>query len=212
MLLNPYRFAGGGGGGGGASAFDEFDNQTAGELGLAAYNADWTVMQGGFTVNLSDVCYGTATTTCLARFNGETWASSHRSQGVLSGVASSLYIGLAVGLQTGATSGYYIITDNAGYNELGRTNAGADTVLDSTTITQTWAAGDVMRMDISYPNGSTTRIVIARAAAASPTSFSTLLTYDDTSGSRLTGGQPGLAAYGSSGGTAGFTRWDGADL
>lgn len=211
MLLNPYRFSVGGGGGG-ASAFDEFDNQTAGELGLAAYNADWTVMQGGFTVNLSDVCYGTATTTCLARFSGETWASSHASQGVLSGVAGSLYIGLAVGLQTGAVSGYYLITDNAGYNEFGRTNAGSDSPLDTTTITQTWAAGDVMRMEISYPNGSTTRITMKRAAAASPTSFSTLLTYDDTSGSRLTGGQPGLSAYGSSGGTAGFTRWDGADI
>lgn len=211
MLLNPFRFSVGGGGGG-ASAFDEFDNQTAGVLGLAAYNANWTVMQGGFEVNLSDVCYGTATTTCLARYSGETWAASHSSQGVLSGVAASIYTGLGVCLQIGSVGGYYLITDNAGYNEFGRTNAGADTVLDSTTITQTWAVNDVMKLEVSYPNGSTTRIVVKRAPAASPTTFSTLLTYDDTSGSRHTTGQPGLAAYGSAGGTAGFTRWDGVDL
>lgn len=202
----------GGGGGGGATAFDEFDNTTAGELGLAAYNADWTVMQGGFSVNTSDVCYSTSSSTCLARFSGETWASSHASQVVLSGGNETLYEGVAVGLQTGAVSGYYIITNDGGYNELGRTNAGSDTALDASTITQTWSPGDVMRAEISYPDGSTTRITIKRAAAASPTSFSTLLTYNDTSGSRLTGGQPGLCGYGNANGVAGFTRWDGADL
>lgn len=201
-----------GGGGGGVTAFDEFDNTTAGELGLAAFNASWTVMQGGFSVNVSDVCYSTASSTCLARYSGETWASSHSSQAVMTGGNASLYEGVAVGCQTGASSAYYFIVNNGGYNELGRTNAGSDTVLDSTTVTQVWATGDVMKVEISYPDGSTTRITIKRAAAASPTSFSTLLTYDDTSGSRLTGGQPGLSGYGNANGVAGFTRWDGADL
>lgn len=200
------------GGGGGVTAFDEFDNTTAGELGLAAYNADWTVMQGGFSINTTDVCYSTASSTCLARFSGETWASSHASQVVMSGGNASLYEGVAVGCQTGASSGYYLIANNGGYNELGRTVGGSDTILDDSTITQVWAAGDVMRSEISYPDGSTTRITIKRAAAASPTSFSTLLTYNDTSGSRLTGGQPGLAGYGNANGVAGFTRWDGEDL
>lgn len=200
------------GGGGGATAFDEFDNTTAGELGLAAYSANWTVMQGGFSVNVSDVCYSTTSSTCLARYSGTTWASSHFSQVVLSGGNASLYEGVSVGCQTGASSAYYFITNDGGYNELGRTNAGTDTILDSTTVTQVWASGDVMKVEISYPNGTTTRITIKRAAAASPTSFSTLLTHDDTSGSRLTGGQPGLAGYGNANGVMGFTRWDGADL
>ena len=199
-------------GGGGASAFDEFDNTTAGELGLAAYSANWTVVQGGFSINTSDVCYSTASSTCLARYGGATWASAHASQVVLSGGNASLYEGVAVGLQTAAASGYYFITNNGGYNELGRTNAGADTVLDSSTVTQVWAPGDVMRVEKSHPDGATTRITIKRAPAATPTVFSTLLTFNDTSGSRLTGGQPGLAGYGNANGVAGFTRWDGADL
>lgn len=201
QLLLSYKISAGGGGDT-ELATDTFTSGT--NQALTTYSGSWTLMQGGFVVNTDGICYGSVNQTNLARWNANTFNASHYITGVLGNVTASNYPGLAVACQSGSSSAYYFILATGGYNEFGRTNSGSDTVID-TSPTTTWATGDVVRMEVSQPDGSTTRVVVKRAAAATPTSFSTVLTYDDTSGSRLTGGGAGLGAYGNNAGLAGLT-------
>lgn len=173
---------------------------------LSTYNAAWVVENGGFEVRSSGYCFGTVdSTTSFARRNDETFNAEHISDVVIGSLAGSVYIGAAVGVQSGAASGYYYIVSIGGYNEFGRTNAGTDTIISSTP-TQAWAGGDVLRMKKEHPDASTVRITVYHAPAADPTNFTQIYTYDDTSGSRLSGGSPGISAYANSAGTSGIDQ------
>lgn len=179
---------------------------------LTDYSASWTVEAGGFQTNTDGVCYSTQNQTCYARWNADSFNTEHYSEVVIgTGLGGSSYPGAAVGVQSGAASGYYYIVASGSYNEFGRTNSGSDTIIDSSG-SQAWATGDVLRMEKTHPNGSTTRIVVKHAPAATPSTFSQILSYDDTSGSRLSNGSSGLAGYGNNVGVSGVTSWAGGNM
>ena len=173
---------------------------------LSTYNASWVVEAGGFEVRTNGFCYGTVDSlTSFARRSDETFNAEHISEIVIGSLAGSVYIGAAVGVQTGAASGYYYIVSIGGYNEFGRTVAGSDTIISSAP-TQAWASGDVLRVRKEEPDASTVRVTVYHAPAADPTNFTQIYTYDDTSGSRLSGGSPGISAYANSAGTSGIDK------
>lgn len=171
---------------------------------LGTYNAAWVTEAGSFEVRADGICYSTVGSTCFARRNDETFTQHHVSKVVIGSLGASAYPGAGAGIQSGAASGYYFIISTGSYNEFGRTNAGVDTIIDA-TLTQAWAAGDVLWFEHEDIDAETVRLTVKHAPAATPTVFTTILTHDDTDAGRLSGGSPGLGAYGNNGGISGVT-------
>lgn len=193
-------------------ASDLFNNVSGSTQALATYSASWTIVQGSYNVTTADVCQAaTGSTTNYARWNADTPNAAQYSRVRIAAVPGSDYPGVAVRVQSGSVAGYYFITDGAGYNELGRTVAGVDTILD-TSITQVFAVGDWLHLEVSDPDASTVRLTMKRAAAATPTSFTTLGTVDDTNASRITAaGYLGIAQYYNGGTPGSIDRWEGGN-
>jgi hypothetical protein len=202
------------GGGPTELASDTFTSAT--DQALTTYSGSWSYVQGTFVVNAAaDVARSSASSvTCMARWNAVTFNAAQYSQVVFDTLGGGVYYGPGARLQSGAATGYHVDTDGSD-NYLVRTDAGADTVLASGAgFVMTLAAGDVCRLEVTTPDGSTVRCVVKKALAASPTSFSTILTFDDTSGSRITtAGYAGIFGFGDNTSTAGGpSSWSAGNL
>jgi hypothetical protein len=190
-------------------ATDTFTNGGS-DVPLTTYSANWTYVNGTFTVpGVSDDCRSASGgVDCIARWNADTFAADHYSQAVL-GIGGGAYLGVAVRCQSGAATAYFYDT-NGSSGEIQRMNAGSVTQL--ATDSQTWAAGDVCRVEVTG-TGATVTVTVKRAAAASPTSFSTVVSYGDISGSRITtAGYAGVYGFGNNVSTAGVDGWEGGDI
>lgn len=193
-------------------ASDTFLQSTGSPQTLTAYSGNYSIVQGGFNV-LSGAGYANGTGSSvvnLARWNADTFSSEQYAQVVFStgNISNGIYIGPACRLQSGAATGYHF-DSNGSSNFLVRTVAGSDTTLS--TPSATFADGDVCRMKVEGV-GATVTITIEKALAASPTSFSNVTTYNDTSGSRITtAGYGGFFMYSDSA-SGGVVAWEAGDL
>jgi hypothetical protein len=185
---------------------DTFQQTSGSAQAIATYNASYVAAAGGFSVP-NNAGYVEATTggiDNIARWDGDTPNADQMVWVVMgSNIASGYWIGPVGRLQTGAVTGYAFYSNGAS-NELHRFVSGSPTLLESPSAT--WASGDVCRMKVTG-TGATVTITIEKALAASPTSFSTVVTHNDTTGNRVTtAGRGGFIGYGNMSG-AGLDEW-----
>lgn len=177
---------------------------------LTSYSGNWTILEGGFSVNASGLFYGTGGTYNTARWNADTFAANQYAQVTLdNGEATGIYCGPAVRCQSGANTSYHC-EGAADQIYVSKCLAGSQSVL-SGPIAQTLATGDVLRLEVTGTGGTVT-LRVYRAAAASPTSFVQIGSdITDSSSPITTAGYAGIFVYG---GTAdvGATAWSAGDL
>lgn len=193
-------------------ATDSFNNTGGSSVSLDVYSANWTIERGTFTVpNGTDDCRSTGSgITSLARWNADTFNAGQRSTAKISASTAGLYPGVACRIQSGAATGYYLIVSDD-YWELGRINAGTETVLSSGT--GAIASGDMIRLEVETTSGTTVQLRYYHAPAATPTTFTSRASYNDTDASRITtAGYSGVSGYGDGGSTVGVDDWTGDNL
>jgi hypothetical protein len=188
-------------------ASDTFLQTSGGTQALTTYSASWSLVQGTFNVgdNTGYVAGGSGGVTNIARWNADAFNANHRSDVVFSSanISNGIYIGPAVRCQSGAATAYHF-DSNGSDNYLVRTVAGSDTILSQPA--GSFADGDVCRLKVSG-TGATVTLTVEKALAASPTSFSTFATFDDTDAARITtAGYAGVFIYGDTAG-GGIVLW-----
>lgn len=184
-------------------ATDSFTNSSGSSQALNIYSANWTLERGTFIVHDgTDDCRSTGSgITCLGRWSADTFDANQRIVARISATPSGSYPGIAGRIAAGAATGYYLLVSDD-YWEIGRINAGTETILDSGS--GTIAASDIIMLEIETIDANTVRLRYYRAAAASPSVFTLRATVNDTSGSRLTAaGYAGVSGYGDNGSTVG---------
>lgn len=180
---------------------------------LTTYSAAWTILEGNFSVGSgNNAVHGTGAGYNTARHNVETFAADQYSQVTLTAglITAGEYGGAAVRCQIGVNSSYHVEANGTNFY-VSRCVAGVQTTLFG-PISQAFAGGDVLRVEITG-TGATVTIRVFRALAATPTVFSQVGTdYLDTSASRITSaGQGGIFKYGDEG-TARITNFQAGNL
>ena len=138
------------------------------------------VINGSAGVAVTSGAYNTA------RRTDETPGDDQYSQVVITAnqITFGIYAGPAARCQSGANTSYHCETAGSDFY-VSKCVAGSQTVLAG-PISQTFAAGDVMRLEVSG-TGATVTLRVYRALAASPTSFTQVGSdYTDTAGDRIT--------------------------
>lgn len=180
-------------------------------LGLAAYGA-YEVLEGALSViggtpgvAVSSGAYNTA------RRTDETFGAAQFSRVVITAaqIANGIYAGPAVRCQSGANTSYHVETNGSNYY-LSKCLAGTQTS-PAGPVTLSFAAGDVLGLEVEEVAGTTT-LRVYKALAASPTSFTLDATYTDTSGPITTAGTAGIFAYGNSSTTPVIGTWTTGNL
>lgn len=188
------------------------DTFTSGStLGLATYGA-YEVLEGALSVlggspgvAVSSGAYNTA------RRTDETFAAAQYSQVVITAgqIANGFYAGPAVRCQSGANTSYHVETNGSNYY-LSKCLAGTQSS-PAGPVTLSFAAGDVLRLEVEEITGTTT-LRVYKALAASPTSFTLDATYTDTASPITTAGTAGVFAYGNSSTTPVIGTWTAGNL
>lgn len=178
----------------------------------------WTNQQASFTSNGTTCSPTSLGSDAAAVYNGsplnvvgaDQYAQVEKGTWTGGSAGSEEGVGVSVRWAAAATTGYRAIVSSAATLNvtLHRIIAGAGTKVGQ--VTQAFAAGDRLRISVTGQNTSTV-VLVERAAAASPTVFSTLITYTDNSGSAINSGFPGLA-YSSTLTAASVDNWEGGDL
>lgn len=189
-------------------ASDTFLQSTGAAQALAgAYSASWTHVVGAYTVpsGTGDVRTNSGGVDCLARWNADAPNADQYAQVTTATgwAASGRYIGPAVAVSAAGQNGYSIEATASEWL-IGRVLAGAWTTIASGS----WSAanGDVIRLERTIPNGTTVRLVLKRNGT-------TVTTFDDTSGSRITAaGYVGLGGYDGASFDPGVALWEGGNL
>lgn len=178
-------------------AFTSGSNQS-----LTSYSASWTIGMGAFNVHTAGHVAGAAAgADSMAFWNADAFNAAQYSkvQTATGWVAAARpFIGPAVRCSsTGGGAGYGV--EFGGGNEwyLGRiVGASWTTVRDHTTGgAMTVADGDWVMLEVTTPDANTVRVVLKHAAAATPNTFTTISTFDDTNANRLLSGSGGIAGY-----------------
>lgn len=212
FLLNPFRFGGGGGGGPTELASDSWTQSSGSTQGIAVYGSyevlegSLSVLSGTAGVTIGSGAYNTA------RRTGTTFSASQYSQTVITSnqISLSHYCGPAVRCQSGANTSYHVETAGSNFY-VSKCLAGTQSSLAG-PVTQTFAAGDVIRLEVTGTGGTVT-LKVFRALAASPTSFSQVGTdYTDSSSPITTAGTAGVFGYGNSGTSPVIGAWSAGDL
>lgn len=189
--------------------------QTSGSTqDLTTYSAAWSILEGNLAVGSgNNAVHGTGATYNTARHNVETFNADQYAQVVLTAglIAAGEYGGPAVRCQAGANTSYHVEANGTNFYVSRCNDPNTQTTLAG-PVTQTFAAGDVLRLEVTG-TGATVTLKVFRALAASPTSFTQVGTdYPDTSGSRITtAGQGGIFKYGDQG-TARITSFEAGNL
>lgn len=167
---------------------------TGSDQALTSYSAAWTVLEGSPNVAAPAGLDAGGGGYSTARRNDETFNADQYAQLVLV-PSGGTYPGPAVRCQSGANTSYHCETDGSGTVYLSKCVAGSQSTL--TSFSQSASTGDVLRLEVTGV-GATVTLEVLFAVAASPTSFSTVGTYNDTAGDRITtAGQAGVFVYGS---------------
>lgn len=188
--------------------------QTSGSTqNLTTYSAAWSILEGNLAVGSgNNAAHGTGATYNTARHNVETFNADQYSQVELTAglIAAGEYGGSAVRCQAGANTSYHVETNGTNFY-LSKCVAGAQTTMVG-PVTQAFAAGDRIRLEVTGV-GATVTLKVFRALAASPTTFTQVGTdYTDTAGNRIvTAGQGGIFKYGDEG-TARITSFEAGNL
>ncbi len=194
-------------------ATDGFSQTTGSTQALTTYNASWTIIgAGNFEVPSSANRYEpTGGGYNTAYWNADSFSADHYSQVVVTAqqLSQSVYSGPAVCCQAGVDSSYHLDFIGADTYFSGDVAGAHPISININGSVASWAAGDVCKLT-AEGSGATRTIKVYKALAASPTSFTLVYTYDDTSGDRLLGGSAGIFAYGA--GDGGPTNWEGGNI
>lgn len=161
---------------------------------LTTFSPNFTILVGNFSVPSggSYVSPAAGGVDGAAWWNADAFPDAQFSEVVMAvgWVAAGIYVGPACRL---SAAGGYGVEANSSNWYLGRF---VGTVW-STIASGTWsgADGSVLRIEASNPNASTARLRVLAAAAATPTNFTQLTTFDDTSADRRMSGSAGIAGY-----------------
>ncbi len=188
------------------------DTWTSGTTqGIAAYGA-YAVLEGGFNViNGSPGLEVTSGAYNTARRTDETFNAAQFSQVVITAgqISTGTYCGPAVRCQSGANTSYHVETNGSNYY-LSKCLAGTQSS-PAGPVTLSFAAGDVLRLEVEEITGTTT-LRVYKALAASPTSFTLDATYTDTASPITTAGTAGVFGYGNEPGTRVIGTWTAGNL
>lgn len=187
-----------------ATHSDAWNQNTGGDQSIEDYGS-YTLLEGTMVIPNGNVGRFSQSSGayCTARRDDASPTANQYSQIVITAaqIANSVYCGPMVRGQTGANSSYHAETDGNGTVYLSKCLAGTQSTL--TSFSQSWAAGDVLRIEVTGA-GSPVTLKIYHAAAASPTVFSQVGTdYDDSSSPITTAGQYGVFGYGAAAGNGG---------
>lgn len=194
-------------------ASDTFLQSSGSPQTLAVYSASWTQSQGVWTVpsGTGDVRPNSAATDCLAHWNADTPNASQYSQVITATgwAASGRYVGPAVRVTT--STGYALQCNSTSW-VLGRIVSGAWTQVG--TGSQTFADGDVIRLEVETLDANTVRLRMYRALAATPTSFTQFGgNIDDTNAARITAVNfLGMTGYDAAPSDPCIAFWEGGNL
>lgn len=180
---------------------------------ITAYGA-YALLEGGFNLNNGspglEVTSGTYNT---ARRTDETPNADQYSQTVITSgqISTGAYCGPAVRCQSGANSSYHVDCNGSEFY-VSKCVAGTQTTMAG-PITQSFAAGDVLRLEVTGV-GATVTLKVFKALAASPTSFTQVgTTYTDTASDRIvTAGYLGIFGYGNTPGTSVVGTWTAGNI
>lgn len=167
---------------------DTFLQTTGGVVALATYNASWATLIGGW--QLPDAVGEVRSTTSgenVARWGGDAPNADHYAEVTTATgwAATGVYLGAAVRAQSGAATAYYAYGNGSAW-ELIRMVAGTPTIIASGSWTAT--DGQIIRLEVTGVGGTVT-LVLKKAGT-------TITTFNDTSGSRITtAGYGGIAGY-----------------
>lgn len=197
-------------------ASDGFSQSSGSTQALATYSASWTVAEGSFNVpsGANAVAAGTLFY-CSAYWNADTFSADQFSQVVITAALLSdgiSYGGPAVRHQSGAVTLYHAHTNGSSVY-VGKSVAGTKSDLAG-PISQTFAAGDVFKMEVSG-TGATVTLKLYRAPAATPTVFTQFGgDITDSAGDRITAaGAAGFFTYDQvASGNCRLANWQGGNL
>lgn len=198
-------------GGHAATHTDTWNQNTGSDQSIAVYGS-YTLMEGTIVIPTSNVgrIQPTSGAYNTARRNDASPTANQYSQVVISAaqIASNIYSGPMVRGQTGAVNSYHVETNGSNYY-LSKCLSGSTTSFPGMPVSESFAAGDVLRLEVTGTGGTVT-LKVYRALAATPTTFVQLdIDYTDSSSPITTAGQYGVFAYGSG---AGGGAWEGGDL
>lgn len=171
-------------------ATDSFNRPDQSPIG-----GNWSVEQGSIELFSNQYKSGTPSPS-VARWNADTFDSNQYAQAQITAGAQSWFAGVAVRIAGGAATYYCAITGSGGVLYLIRYNSGNPTTLGA--IAQGPA---VIRLEVT---GSSSVDLTVKADGI------TVLTYSDTSASRITSGSAGIATEGLVG--ASGDDWQGGNL
>ncbi len=199
------------------AASDSFNQNTGSGQAIATYSSNWAATLGGFTIptgNVSQFRSNVSSQDNLARWTGTLPSGDQEAIVTVtaSWVASTGYIGPAIGLASGAASGYAWgakVGTSPDYF-VGKWTAGSE--VDLSTGSLSCATGDRLKISKTV-SGSTVTIKIWKALAASPTSFSQVGSNITDASSAYTAGTYGIYGYSDAASSGyGGGPWDGNDL
>lgn len=167
---------------------DTFLQSSGGVQAINVYNAGWSNAIGGFQVpNATGDVRSTTAGENLARWGTDAPNADHYTEitTATGWAATGVYVGTAVRVQSGAATGYYVYGNGSAW-ELIRMVAGTATIIASGSWTAT--DGQVIRLEVTGV-GATVTLVAKKAGT-------TVTTFNDTTGSRITtAGLGGIAGY-----------------
>lgn len=147
------------------------------------------------------------------RITSETFSTEQFSQCVITAdqITYGVYTGPSVRCQSGANTSYHVDCNGSVYY-VSKCVAGSQSDAGGGSHSESFAAGDVLRLEVTG-TGATVTLSVYKALAASPTSFTLLATYTDTASDRIvTAGTAGGFIYGSQNLFGAMGTWTAGDL
>lgn len=196
-------------------ATDGFSQTSGSTQALTTYSANWAIVEGGFNVpSGANAAAASALNYNTARWTADTFNADQYSQSVITStlLADGTFGGAAVRCQSGAVTLYHAHTDGSNVY-VDKSVAGTKSGLAG-PLSQSFAAGDVIRLEVTG-TGATVTLKVFRAAAASPTVFTQIGSdITDTAGDRITAaGSAGIFCYDfNNAGNCRITNWEGGNL
>jgi hypothetical protein len=196
-------------------ATDGFSQTSGSTQALATYSASWTIVEGSFNVpSGANAAAAGSVNYNTARWNADTFDADQYSQSVITStlLADGTFGGAAVRCQSAAVTLYHAHTNGSDVY-VDKSVAGTKSGLAG-PLSQSFSAGDVIRLEVSGV-GATVTLRVYRAAAATPTVFTQIGSdITDTAGDRITAaGSAGIFCYDfNNAGNCRITNWQGGNL
>lgn len=185
---------------------DTFDRADSADLG-----ADWSAIPSNdpFKIASNVVTFTAAGNDAAEVYTSGSFANDQYSQAVCTFVTASTGSGVGMGLcvrgSTGANTYYRVVVAGAGAGnvEISKHVAGAFSSLG--TITQTFSASDVLKLEVTGA-GAAIVLKVYRNGAQIGGDIA------DSSGSHIDSGRPGIAYSSAVGDTPTLNNWEGGDI